>query len=424
MSIIKEIKSPLAGEKYYRISHDSGLVIYVYPKEGYSSAYAIFGANYGSINTKFSVNGGDLITVPDGIAHYLEHKLFESEEGDAFARFAKTGASANAYTSFEKTCYLFSCSDNFDKNLEILLDFVRSPYFTAETVRKEQGIIGQEIKMYDDSPDWRVMFNLLECLYYNHTVKIDIAGTVESIADITAEKLYSVYNVFYNLSNMTLCVSGNVTPEQILKTADKMLKKEEPKQIKNYFEDEPYEIVKSYTEQTLPVTLPLFNLGFKEKAGESMMNARCSAETDVLLTMLFSPSSRLYGELLEENLINSTFSFEVFEGPGYFSILFGGESQNPQKAANKIKEYIDSVRRDGVSRDDFESSKKACYGDAVTSLDSVSGIGNALVTSHFSGREIFSYIDALSKVTFDDVCRRFGEILNTDNCALSVIKGE
>ena len=263
---ITEIKSKRAGDKYFKIDHLSGLTIYVYPKEGYNSAYAIFGTRYGSINTCFSVDDGAKITVPDGIAHYLEHKLFESEDGDAFVRYAKTGANANAYTSFEKTCYLFSCTDKFDESLEILLDFVQDPYFTAQTVAKEQGIIGQEIKMYDDSPEWRVMFNMLEGMYKHHPVKIDIAGTVDTIAEITADKLYDVYNVFYNLNNMVICVSGNITVEQVLKTADKMLKPSDKRKITNYFEDEPYEINEPYVEQSFPVSMPLFNLGFKEKA--------------------------------------------------------------------------------------------------------------------------------------------------------------
>ena len=182
-----QIQSKTLQDSYYKLQHKTGLTIYVYPKEGYSSTYAIFGTKYGSVNRIFSVDHQEKITVPDGIAHYLEHKLFESEDGDAFSRYAKTGASANAYTSFDKTCYLFSCTQNFEQSLEILLDFVQTPYFTPQTVQKEQGIIGQEIKMYDDSPDWRVMFNLLEAMYHNHPVKIDIAGTVASIANITAD---------------------------------------------------------------------------------------------------------------------------------------------------------------------------------------------------------------------------------------------
>ena len=178
-------------------------------------------------------------TVPEGIAHYLEHKLFESEDGDAFARYAKTGASANAYTSFDQTCYLFSCTENFDQSLEILLDFVQSPYFTEETVRKEQGIIGQEIRMYDDAPDWRVQFNLLAALYQNHPVRIDIAGTVESIAQIDAELLYRCYRTFYSLKNMVLTVAGKVTVDQVLAVADRMLKPNTPIEIERGFVEEP-----------------------------------------------------------------------------------------------------------------------------------------------------------------------------------------
>ena len=417
---ITEIKSERAGDSYFKILHDSGLTVYVYPKEGYRSAYAIIGTKYGSINTCFSLDDGDKITVPDGIAHYLEHKLFESAEGDAFTRYAETGASANAYTSFEKTCYLFSCTDNFDKSLEILLDFVRDPYFTAQTVAKEQGIIGQEIKMYDDSPDWRVMFNMLGCMYHHHPVKIDIAGTVESIAEITAEKLYDCYNVFYNLHNMALCVSGNVTVDQVLAICDRMLKPCEKHEIHNYFEEEPYEIVKPYIEQSFPVMMPLFNLGFKEKAAP--MDEKTAAQTDILLSMLASPTSKLYRDLMDANLINNTFSFELFEGPGYCSVIFGGESRAPQQAAEMIKQYIASLKKEGLSREDFEMARKANYGDSVSGLNSVSNIANAIMTHHFSDNEIFTYINAVADTTFEEVSARFEQMLDVNNCVLSVIK--
>lgn len=418
---ITEIKSERTGDSYFKIDHTSGLTIYVYPKQGYSSAYAIFGTRYGSINTCFSVDDGEKITVPDGIAHYLEHKLFESEDGDAFARYAKTGANANAYTSFEKTCYLFSCTEKFDESFEILLDFVQQPYFTAQTVAKEQGIIGQEIKMYDDSPDWRVMFNMLEAMYKNHPVKIDIAGTTQSIAQITAEKLYDVYNVFYNLNNMVLCVSGNVTVEQVLKTADKMLKPGEKHKITNYFEDEPYEICEAYVEQTFPVSMPLFNLGFKERADESLGEKKL-AQTDILLSMIASPTSRLYRSLMDANLINSSFSYELFEGPGYCSVIFGGESRAPRQAAEMIKQYISSLKKQGLDREDFEIAKKAVYGDLVSSLNSVSSISNAIADYHFNGNELFTHIDAVADAKFDDVAARLDEMLDVNNCSLSVVR--
>ncbi len=423
---ISEVKSILAGESYYRINHSSGLPIYVYPKKGYKSAYAIFGTRYGSINNVFSVDSGEKITVPDGIAHYLEHKLFESEDGDAFVRYAKTGANANAYTSFDKTCYLFSCTGKFDESLEILLDFVQSPYFTAKTVEKEQGIIGQEIKMYDDSPDWRVLFNMLEAMYENHPVKIDIAGTVESIAQITAEKLYEVYNVFYNLNNMVLCVAGNVTVEQVMKIADKMLKPCKKHEIHCYFQDEPDGVLKPYVEQSFPVSIPLFNLGFKEKP-DCCITEKQKACTDILLSMLASPTSTLYRNLMNEGLINTSFSYEPFEGPGFFTIIFSGESREPQKTADRIKEYISDMKKNGLDKEDFEIAKKAIYGGSVSALNSVSTIGNLLIDHHFNDNEIYTYLDEVAKAQFSDVEEMFSHLLDVDNCTLSVIseiKGE
>ena len=419
---IKEVKSSRAGDSYYKIKHSSGLNIYVYPKQGYRSAYAIIGAKYGSVNTCFSLDGGEKITVPDGIAHYLEHKLFESAEGDAFTRYAETGASANAYTSFEKTCYLFSCTDKFDESFEILLDFVQDPYFTPETVAKEQGIIGQEIKMYDDSPDWRVMFNMLENMYHNHPVKIDIAGTVETIAQITAEKLYDCYNTFYNLNNMVLCVSGNVTVDQVLKTCDRMLTPCEEHTIENYFEDEPYEVVSPYVEQSFPVSMPLFNLGFKEKP-EPLDEAEL-AYTEILLSALASPTSALYRELLDNNLINNTFSYELFEGPGYCGVLFGGESREPEQAAETIKRYITKIKTEGISDDDFTIAKKAVYGDIISSLNSVSNISNIIADYHFNGNELFTYIDAIANAEKADVEGRLMKMLDVNNCTLSVVKND
>ena len=232
------------GDSYWKIQHPSGLTILLYPKENCSTTYAIFGTRYGSIDNCFQRSDEPAPeTVPEGIAHYLEHKLFESEDGDAFERYAKTGASANAFTSFESTCYLFSCTDKLYESLEILLDFVQSPYFTEQTVQKEQGIIGQEIKMYDDDPSWRVMFNYLKAMYHSHPIKEDIAGTVESIAKITPELLYRCYNTFYNLGNMVLALAGNFDKEKVLEVCDRMLKPAEPVSVRRVF-SQPDSIVR------------------------------------------------------------------------------------------------------------------------------------------------------------------------------------
>ena len=418
--MIEKIYSDIIKETCLTYVCECGTEVYMLPMKGWSSAVAQFTTRFGSQDNSFLSNG-KRIEIPDGTAHYLEHKLFESEDGDAFVRYAKTGANANAYTSFEKTCYLFSCTDKFDESLEILLDFVQDPYFTAQTVAKEQGIIGQEIKMYDDSPDWRVMFNMLEAMYKNHPVRIDIAGTVESIAQITAEKLYDIYNVFYNLNNMVLCVSGNITVEQVLKTADKMLKPSEKHKIHNYFEDEPYEICEPYVEQSFPVSMPIFNFGFKERA-DSLLDERQTAQTEILLSMIASQTSTLYRDLMDYNLINSSFSYELFEGPGYCSVIFGGESRAPKQAAEMIKQYISKIKKEGLDKNDFETAKKAVYGDIVSSLNSVDSIANTIADYHFNGNELFSYIDAIAETTFDDVCKRLNEMLDVNNCTLSVVK--
>lgn len=416
-----KITSKLVSDSYYKLKHKSGLTIYVYPKEGYNSAYAILGTKYGSINNCFSVDTEKKITVPDGTAHFLEHKMFECKDGDAFLKYAKTGASANAYTSFDRTCYLFSCTEKFEESLRILLSFVSEPYFTDKTVAKEQGIIGQEIKMYDDSADWRVFFNLLESMYKNHPVKIDVAGTVDTIAQITADKLYEVYNVFYNLNNMVLCVCGNVTVEQISKIADDILKPCEEHKINNYFDEEPDDIVKPYVEQSFPVSMPLFNLGFKEKATR-LLRDKESAQIDILLNMIASQTSPLYRMLLDAKLINNSFSYEMFEGPGYCSTIFSGESRAPKQAAELIKQYISKLKKDGLSKADFAVAQKAVYGDVVSSLNSVDSIANMLVNYHFTNNELFSYIDAVANTTFEDVCVRFTQMLDVNKTVLSVIR--
>ena len=247
------VESKLLRDSYRCVKHASGLTVFIYPKAEMRSTYAVFGTRYGSIDKVFKRSDEDKAeTTPAGIAHFLEHKLFESEDGDAFGRYAEIGASANAYTSFETTRYLFSCTENAEQALEILLDFVQSPYFTKQTVEKELGIIGQEIKMYDDDPQWRMMFSLLRAMYHTHPIKDDIAGTVESIAEITPEYLYRCYNTFYNLNNMALCVCGNCTEEEVLALCDKMLKKSEPVEVDRVFEEEPDTIVQPLVEEKLP----------------------------------------------------------------------------------------------------------------------------------------------------------------------------
>lgn len=423
MDLIKERKSERVGDRYFEIQHPTGLKIIVYPKEKNNSTYAVFGTKYGSIDNCFRVAGEpELHRVPAGIAHYLEHKLFESEDGDAFARYAKTGASANAYTSFDMTCFLFSCTDNVYESLEILLDFVQSPYFTEQTVQKEQGIIGQEIKMYDDDPQWRVLFNLLGAMYHCHPVRTDIAGTVQSIARITPELLYLCYNTFYNLNNMVLCVAGNVDPEKVLALCDRMLKKSEPVQIERVFEAEPDHIENAKVSQQLSVATPLFELGFKEAVSAERPSARQLAETEILLEAIASPASPLYRRLLDKGLINeASFGNEYFEGPGYASVIFSGESKDPEAVTEEIRKEVEEYRKNGMSRAAFSRAKKAVYGRNVAALNNVGSIANSMISLAFAGRELFDYIDSIALADPDSVMTRLKAQLRPECSSLSSV---
>lgn len=419
---IEKITGKRVGDSYYKIQHPSGLTILLYPKES-NTAFAIFGTRYGSIDNCFQRSDEPFPeTVPAGIAHYLEHKLFESEEGDAFDRFSKTGANANAFTSFESTCYLFSCTDQLYDSLEILLDFVQSPYFTKETVQKEQGIIGQEIKMYEDDPSWRVMFNYLKAMYHSHPVREDIAGTVESIAQITPELLYRCYNTFYNLGNMVLSLAGKFNVEQVLEICDRCLKPSNPIDVRRVFPQEPDTIVTPHVEEHQAVSIPSFQFGFKEPGADKPRTEKDVAAMEVLVETLASEASPLFQELLNRQLVNETsFSYEYFEGSGYATVIFSGESNDPQAVAQAILREAERFRREGIPAQAFERSKRALYGEIVSALNSTGNIANGLVGMHLKGRELFAYIDSLASLRLEDAQAKLEQVFVEGQSVLSTI---
>ncbi len=416
----REIFQSDIGESYIKATLSSGLKVYILEKPQYNSSYAIFGTKYGSIDTCFSVNA-DKTRVPEGIAHFLEHKLFESEDGDAFAKYAKTGAYCNAFTSFDRTCYLFSCSDKFYENLDILLSFVQSPYFTKETVEKEQGIIGQEIRMYDDNPGWRVMFNMLKGMYHNHPVRIDIAGTVESIAQIDDQLLYKCYNTFYNPSNMFICIAGNVDAERVLKQIKDSVKPKDSIEIERINEDEPEEVVKPYVSQKLAVAQPIFCLGYKEKIETPERTLKEKVTTALLIEILAGDASPLYKKLITEGLINDEFSSEYFSGNGYAAVIFEGESNDPERVAEEIKAEVERVKAEGIDKKLFTAIRCGMYGNAIRMFDSVEGIAMQFVDCAVCDTGLFDEIKYLRSVTVDDVYRRLLK-LDGENTVLSVIK--
>lgn len=417
------IQNARTNEKYYKIKHPSGLDILVWPMENFSTTEALFGTKYGSINTRFKTNrDNDFVEVPEGIAHFLEHKLFENEDCDVFELYAKTGANANAYTSFDKTCYLFSCSDNYKKALEILLSFVQKPYFSDATVQKEQGIIGQEIKMCDDNPDWRVFFNLLKGLYVNHPVKIDIAGTVESIARIDADLLYRCYHTFYNLNNMVLSIAGNVDVDEVLEIANKFLTPSESISLEIDFPNEPDTINIPEVVQKLPVGTPLFNIGFKAKPVSGSKAIKTEMEASILLSLIAGSTSLLYKQLFDEGLINSSFSSEVFTGDGYFANILGGESKSPREVLARLISEIERVKTNGLDKEQFEIIKKSKYGQLIRSFNNVEACASLMLNSYFVGVNSFETVEVLANITFDDVQNRLYDLFDTENVSISIIE--
>lgn len=419
----KKVLTSRTGDSCIYVKHPSGLDIYICEMEGFSTIEALFGTKYGSINTMFKTNADkEYTTVPEGIAHFLEHKLFENEDCDVFNLYAKTGANANAFTSFDKTCYLFSCSKNYKESLGILLDFVQKPYFTSESVAKEQGIIGQEIKMCDDNPNWRVFFNLLNCLYHNHPVKIDIAGTVESIAEIDAELLYKCYNTFYNLNNMVLSIAGNIKADEVLEICDKYLKPCEDKGLETVFPDEPDSIVKNEITENQPVGNPLFNIGYKCISKDGYERLKATVTADISASLLADSSSDFYQRLLSEGIINSSFDFECFCGDGYFSLIFSGESENPFRVRDEILSEFERIKSEGIDEKLFSNIKKLNYGKLVKELNNVEEVANIMINSHMDGVSPYAEIEILSQVTSSDVLDFIKTELLPEKLAISVIK--
>ncbi|MBQ4313160.1 MAG: insulinase family protein, partial [Clostridia bacterium] len=315
---------------------------------------------------------------------------------------------------------IFSCTDKFDESFEILLDFVQSPYFTEETVQKEQGIIGQEIRMYEDEPSWRVFFNLLLSLYHNHPVRLDIAGTQESIAEITADVLYKCYNSFYHPSNMVIAVVGNITPEQVYRVADSVLKPVEPKELECRLPDEPREVVRAFTEQKMDVGMPIFQLGFKD-APEHFDEA-ATVQSDILLEAMFGKFTPFYRRLFDAGLINNSFGTEYFQLRGAQATIIAGESNDPERVRDEIIAEIDRVRREGLSREMFECAHRSIYGSYVRMTQSASSLGRNLADCHFAGHDLFAIIEAAACVQYDDVVRLLENRLNPVYHALSVVR--
>lgn len=424
MKFNKTVNNAL-GEEMYAGEHKSGLGVFVVPKKGFVKKYAIFGTRYGSIDSRFIPKGeSEPVTVPDGIAHFLEHKMFEQPDGsNAFDKFAKYGANANAFTSFNCTCYLFSCTDNFNENLAHLLDYVQKPYFTDENVAKEQGIIGQEIRMYDDDPDWQVQFNLLKALYAKNPVKIDIAGTVESIAEIDKDVLYKCYNTFYDPSNMALCVVGDVNPNEIGEIVENGIFKEGTgKAAVSVYPDEPSGAYQKEIRSKLDVAIPLFNIGYKDNqknTGDELLKNEIAMK--IILKLICGRSSELYNAMYEEGLINANFATDIMCEPQFSCVVMGGESERPEEVCARIASEAENLKKNGIDGEAFERAKKGVIGSFARGFNDVEGIGTMVVRNVLNGINIFNFHKVLEEVDEEYVFKCLNEVFTEENRAVSIV---
>ena len=420
----KTKRNDFLKEEYYEYTHESGLPVYVFPKK-LSTSYALFATRYGSIDSRFRLAGDkEFTTVPDGIAHYLEHKMFENPNGeDTFERFARFGANANAYTSTNMTAYLFSCTSCFKENLEILLDFVTTPYFTSETVEKEQGIIAQEIRMYDDHPFRSMYQTLLESLYEKHNVRINVAGTVESISHITADILYECYRVFYNLSNMMLIVCGDVTVDEVNEVCDKVLKKQTPVDIIRDYPVEKADVYKPYAEKAMQVSKPLFGIGIKDIdiPSDGYERMKKYAEAEILNDVLFGKSGEFYNRLYEEGLLSSQFdvSWEINHSYSFYALF--GESRDPKAVYDRFVSCVEGAKRNGISAEDFDRSKRALYASMVKCFDSTEDIANYFLNYKIDDGDLLDYVDVIKNVTIGDVTKLLNDAFRPEYYSMSVV---
>lgn len=396
-------------EELFHEKLSNGLNVYILPKKGFNKTYATFTTKYGSVDNHFVPLGKEEFTkVPDGIAHFLEHKLFEKEEGDVFQQFSRQGASANAFTSFTRTAYLFSSTTDVDKNLETLVDFVQDPYFSEKTVEKEKGIIGQEITMYDDNPDWRLYFGLIQNLYQNHPVKIDIAGTIESISHINKDLLYECYNTFYHPSNMLLFIVGPVDPTAIMNQVRENQSKKEYKglsEIRRKFELEPIQAAVKKQTMEMNVQISKCLVGIKalhvDQTGEKMLKTELTM--NVLLDMLFSKSSENYNLLYDAGLIDETFSFDYTQEQGFGFAMIGGDTKEPDHLAEKLQKILLDVLDTAFTKEQLERTKKKKIGAFLRAINSPEYIANQFTRYAFNGMNLFSVVPTMEKITLNDV---------------------
>lgn len=420
---MEEKKFPRIGERMYCRTLDNGLSIFVVPKPGFQKSYAFFAANYGGMDMRFFLDGRWRDT-PAGVAHYLEHKMFDTKEGNALQDLAANGASPNAFTGNAITGYYFESTEKFEENLKILLSFVSIPWFTQESVDKERGIIAQEIGMYDDSPDWRVYMNLLSAMYQNHPIRVPVAGSAESISHITPETLYACHRGFYQPANMVLCVAGDVDPERVAALAREVLP-ETPGQAarRDYGPEEPRRAGRPFVEEKMEVSAPVFQLGFKGVAApRGTEDLRRQLLGELACEALLGASSPLYARLYREGLINNSFYYSYESCPGCAFLTAGGESRAPEAVRDAVLEEAGRIGREGLDEGLWRRLKKAAYGNQVRALNSFEHICVDQARAFFAGYDLFAFPECFDAIRREDAEAMIGQWIRGEYAVLSVIR--
>lgn len=421
MQIIENTK---VKEKLYIEKLANGLTVMIIPKKGIQKKYAIWGTHYGSVNKFFIVPGENEVTeVPDGVAHFLEHKMFEQENGtNSLDVLSSLGVNANAYTTNDHTAYLFECTDNFEPAFAELADYIQHPYFTDENVEKEKGIIGQEISMYDDSPDWSVYINALKAMYSKNPVRIDIAGTQETISKIDKDILYKCYQTFYHPSNMALVLCGDFEPEKWIEEVKKKQVAKNPQgEIKRIFETEPAEIAQKQTKAQMEVSLPSFIIAYKdEPKAEEIVKKHIAIE--ILLNLIIGKSSNLYKKLYEEGILMQEADMSYEFSDSYAHLMIGGQSQEPEKVQSYLNQEIDKMKEEGINQEDFERIKRMLYGEYIQEYNEVGSIARMFLADYFKGINSFEYIEEIDQLTKEYVEQILKEVFVEEKQIISIVE--
>ena len=414
---------PRIGERMYHKVLENGLHIFVAPKPDYCKSYAFFATNYGGMDMRFRL-AGQWHDTPAGVAHFLEHKMFDTKEGNALQDLAANGASPNAFTGSAITGYYFESTQKFEENLRILLSFVSVPWFTQESVDKEQGIIGQEIRMIEDNPEWQVFTNMMAGLYQNHPIRTSVAGTVESISHITADTLYACHKAFYDPSNMVLCVAGDVDPERVCAIAQELLPTQAGQEVeRDYGQAEPESAARPKTEVRMEVSTPIFQIGYK---GDRMENGPQTLRVQLLgelaIQALAGPSSPLYARLYEQGLINGQFDCGCELYPGCVFLYAGGESRDPDEVARQLQQEALRLVREGIDPGLWERLKKAAYGSRVRALNSFEHLCVCQAQSFFTGADALAFPGAFDSLTSQDARLLLERWVTQQRTTLSVVR--